>query len=88
MAAGSRKQHWHPILRRCEVAGCILPYGRRRLNVPVLICPLLVATAMSAIVASSVSPGAMRGPGGISVTVGHFDGIQSSVREPIWFTFD
>jgi hypothetical protein len=44
-----------------------------RLSEPVLICPALLPTAMSAMVASSVSPGAVaddRGPAG---ALGHLD---------------
>ena len=48
-----------------------------RLSEPVLICPLLVATAMSAMVASSVSPERWAGHSGIAVTLSHLNSIQS-----------
>ena len=49
-------RHGYPILLQCGATGCIFAIRSLRLSEPVLICPLLVATAISAMVASSVSP--------------------------------
>ena len=57
-----------------------------RLKEPVLICPLLVATAMSAMVESSVSPERCEVtvvyPWRCAISMA----FRVSVREPIWFT--
>jgi AcrR family transcriptional regulator len=45
-----------PAAPRCAAAGCTWRRGRLRAGAPVLIWPQLVATARSAMVASSVSP--------------------------------
>ena len=54
-----RGRHSGPAARappRCAAAGCTWPVRSERASEPVLICPQLVATARSAMVASSVSP--------------------------------
>ena len=46
----------HQVDLRCEAIGLYLAIRSVRESEPVLICPAFVATAMSAIVESSVSP--------------------------------
>ena len=64
-SSSSMRSSWLYLATRSDRAGA-----------PVLIWPQLVATARSAIVVSSVSPGAVAHHAAVPVALGHLDGIQ------------